>query len=475
MKKFLDQDFMLHSEAAKFLYHNYAKEMPIIDFHNHLSAQEIYENKQFDNITDVWLGGDHYKWRAMRTLGVKEEYITGNANKEEKFLAWANSVPYLIGSPLYHWTHMELQRYFNIPLLLNKQNAKKIYEQINEKLQEPEFRVRGLLQMQKVQVVGTTDDPVDDLKWHRLIREEESIDLKVVPTFRPDKAVNIENAGFAQWVEQLATVVGFEIKDIDHLLKALTLRMEFFKGVGAMASDNGIDVLSYDPLATLEEAGTVFVAMREGIPQTENQIRKYKSVLLDYLGREYNRMGWVMQLHIGALRNNNSRKLAELGPDTGFDAINDSFSIRMLGAYLNKLDATNELPKTIIYDLNPADNHKVVTLMQCFQDGEIPGKIQFGSGWWFMDQKDGMIDQMRSLAANGILSQFVGMLTDSRSFLSFPRHEYFRRILSNLFGEYVEMGEFPGDMNFLGGIIQNICYHNPNAYFGFGVNEEMSK
>jgi len=471
MKKFLDQDFLLHSETAKVLYHQYAKEMPIIDFHNHLSAQEIYENKQFDNISDLWLGGDHYKWRAMRTLGVSEDLVTGNATSADKFQAWAETVPYLIGSPLYHWTHLELQRYFQIDLLLNKQNAKIIYEKVNALLKTEAYRVRGLLKMQQVQVVGTTDDPIDDLKWHQLIKEDETIDLKVVPTFRPDKGVNIEAPAFNEWIDALEQAAGLEIQTLEQLFTALSNRVEFFKKTGAMASDNGIDVLTYDPAATVEAATAIFAARRKGEALNEQEIVTYKSVLLDFLGREYNKQGWVMQLHIGALRNNNSRKLETLGPDTGFDAINDSFSIKMLGAYLNKLDATNELPKTIIYDLNPADNHKVVTLMQCFQDGIIPGKIQFGSGWWFMDQKDGMIDQMRSLAANGVLSQFVGMLTDSRSFLSFPRHEYFRRILANLFGEYVEQGEFPADMDFLGEIIQNICYHNSNVYFGFNVKE----
>lgn len=469
MKKFLDEDFLLHNETAKTLYHQYAKEMPIIDFHNHLSAQEIYENKTFDNISEVWLGGDHYKWRAMRTMAVKEELITGNGTSEDKFQAWAETMPYLLGNPLYHWTHLELQRYFNIEELLNKKNAEAIYEKANALLQTEDFRVRGLLDMQKVQVVGTTDDPIDDLKWHRLIKEDKTIDLKVVPTFRPDKGANIELPTFNPWIDALSEVVGHEIANLEDLFKALSVRMEFFKEAGAMASDNGIDVLLYNPEATVNEAKIIFDKARKNQKLTHDEILTYKSVLLNFLGREYKRMGWVMQLHIGALRNNNTRKLEELGPDTGFDAINDSFSIQMLGAYLNKLDSTNELPKTIIYDLNPADNHKVVTLMQCFQDGVTPGKIQFGSGWWFMDQKDGMIDQMRSLAANGVLSQFVGMLTDSRSFLSFPRHEYFRRLLCNLIGEYVEMGEFPADMEFLGEIVQNISYHNANNYFGFGM------
>jgi len=466
MKKFLDQDFLLHSETAKTLYHHYAADLPIIDFHNHLSAQEIYENKQFADITEVWLGGDHYKWRVMRTLGINEEWITGNASGKEKFMAWAKTMPYLIGNPLYHWTHLELQRYFGIDALLNEQTADAIYAKCNEMLQKDEFRVRGLLKMQKVQVVSSTDDPVDDLKYHQLIAKDPMIDIQVLPTFRPDKAVNINLNWFNDWIDSLGNVVGEKIETLAQLFIALEERMDFFVAVGANASDNGLDVFAYTE-STLEEAEAIFLKARAGEKLSDIEIEKYKTQVFIFLGKAYHKRSWVMQLHIGALRNNNTRMLEKLGPDTGYDAVNNSFDIQKLSYFLNALDVTNQLPKTIIYDLNPADNHKVVTLMQCFQDGITPGKLQFGSGWWFMDQKDGMIDQMRSLAANGVLSQFVGMLTDSRSFLSFPRHEYFRRLLCNLLGEYVESGEYPADIEFLGSVVEDISYNNSKVYFGF--------
>lgn len=465
MKKFLDQDFMLHNDTAKHLYDTYAKNMPIIDFHNHLSAKEIYENRQFDNISQVWLGGDHYKWRAMRTLGVSEEKITGTASNLEKFQAWAKAVPYLVGSPLYHWTHMELDRYFGIKDLLSEKTADAIYEACNEKLKQENFRVRGLLEMQDVQVLCTTDDPTDDLNYHKLLAEE-NYQIQVLPTFRPDKAVNIELSWFNDWVDTLGSVVGYTIGTLDDLFKALASRMDYFVSIGCKVCDNGLDTFAYTA-STKEEAEAIFLKGRARQTLSPLEVEKYKTQLLTYLGREYHKRGWVMQLHIGALRNNNTRMLETLGPDTGYDSINNSFDIAKLGQFLNTLEQTDQLPKTIIYDLNPADNHKVVTLMQCFQDGNTAGKLQFGSGWWFMDQKDGMIDQMRSLAANGVLSTFVGMLTDSRSFLSFPRHEYFRRILCQLLGEYVEAGEYPNNLEFLGEVVENICYHNSNQYFGF--------
>ena len=467
MKKFLDQDFLLYNETAKMLYHEYAAKMPIIDFHNHLSAQEIYENKQFGDLTEVWLGGDHYKWRVLRTLGVAEELVTGSGAAWEKFFAWAKGMPYLIGNPLYHWTHLELQRYFGIDTLLSEKTAAEIFAKCNEMLQKGEFRARGLLEMQKVKVMCTTDDPVDDLKFHRLIAEDEGIDLQVLPSFRPDKAVNIELCWFNDWLDTLADVVGYEIAELADLLRALEERMDFFVAVGCKVSDNGIDVFSYTTDVTFAEAEAVFLKGRAGEALTVVEVEKYKAFVLLFLGKEYHKRNWVMQLHIGALRNNNTRKLNEIGPDTGYDAVNNSFDIGKLGKFLNDLDSKDKLPKTIIYNLNPADNHKIVTLMQCFQDGITPGKLQFGSGWWFMDQKDGMIKQMRDLAANGVLAKFVGMLTDSRSFLSFPRHEYFRRILCQLLGEYVESGEYPADTRFLGRVVCDIAYNNAREYFGF--------
>ena len=467
VKKFLDRDFLLHNETAKVLYHEYAAKMPIIDFHNHLSAQEIYENKQFSDLTEIWLGGDHYKWRVLRTLGVPENLVTGSASAEEKFNAWAKCVPYLIGNPLFHWTHLELQRYFGIDELLSEKTALEIFLKCNEMLQKEEFCARGLLKMQNVQAMCTTDDPVDDLKFHQLIAEDKAINLQVLPSFRPDKAVNIELSWWSDWVDTLAKVVGHKIEKLEDLEKALECRMDFFVSVGCKVSDNGIDVFSYVTDVTEDEAALIFAKGRAGKSITAVEVEKYKAYMMLFLGRAYHKCGWVMQLHIGALRNNNTRKLNELGPDTGYDAVNNAFDVAKLAKFLNDLDGTDQLPKTIIYNLNPANNHNIVTLMQCFQDGITPGKLQFGSGWWFMDQKDGMINQMRDLAANGVLSKFIGMLTDSRSFLSFPRHEYFRRILCGLLGEYVESGEYPADIEFLGSVVQDISYNNAKEYFGF--------
>ena len=465
MKEFLTEDFLLQNETAKALYHDFAKNMPIIDFHSHLSAKEIYENRQFSNISDVWLGGDHYKWRAMRALGVNEEIVTGkDVSGEEKFNAWASSMPYLIGNPLYHWTHLELQRYFNIKTPLSAASASAIYEECNRLLATEDFRVRGLLDMMNVEVICTTDDPVDDLHYHQLIKQEGTCKQQILPTFRPDKAVNIELSWFNEWIGTLSQVVGYEIKNISDLFKALEERMDFFTQCGCKASDNGVDVLAFTE-STVQEADAILQKALAGEILTKEEVEKYKTQLYLFLGEQYNNRGWVMQFHIGALRNNNTAMLEKLGPDTGYDAINNSLDTQKLSKFLNGLNLKGALPKTIIYDLNPSDNHKVVTLMQCFQDGVTPGKIQFGSGWWFNDHKDGMNDQMRALAANGVLAKFVGMLTDSRSFLSFPRHEYFRRLLCQLLGEYVENGEYPNDIEFLGQVVKDICYYNAQAFF----------
>ncbi|MEO3152656.1 glucuronate isomerase [Turicibacter sanguinis] len=465
MKGFLTEDFLLQNETAKVLYHQHAKKMPIIDFHSHLSAKEIYENNKFSNISEVWLGGDHYKWRAMRALGVNESIITGKeVSGEEKFNAWASSMPYLIGNPLYHWTHLELQRYFNIKTPLSAKSAKKIYEECNRLLATEDFRVRGLIDMMNVEVICTTDDPCDDLKYHQLIKEEGTCKAQILPTFRPDKAVNIELSWFTAWVQTLSQVVGYDIHELSDLFKALEERMDFFVECGCKACDNGVDVLAFTD-STVEEAAEIFKKAMSGATLTKEEVEKYKTQLYLFLGEQYHNRGWVMQFHIGAQRNNNTTMLEKLGPDTGYDSINNSLDTQKLSKFLNSLNLKGALPKTIIYDLNPSDNHKVVTLMQCFQDGVTPGKIQFGSGWWFNDHKDGMNDQMRALAANGVLAKFVGMLTDSRSFLSFPRHEYFRRLLCQLLGEYVENGEYPNDVEFLGQIVEDICYNNAKSFF----------
>lgn len=464
MREFLNEDFLLYNETAKTLYHNYAKQMPIIDFHSHLNPQEIYENKQFNNITEVWLGGDHYKWRVMRTLGVNEEAITGEVDSEEKFKCWAKSMPYLIGNPLYHWTHLELQRYFDIKTPLSAKSAKEIYEASNQILATEDYRVRGLIDQMNVDVICTTDDPCDDLKYHQLIREEGTFKTKVLPTFRPDKAANIELSWFNDWVATLSSVVGYEVNSLDSLHQALEERMDYFVTCGCKASDNAIDVVAFTE-STKEEADQILKKALAHESLTKEEVDKYKTQMYLFLGEQYNKRGWVMQIHIGAMRNNNTAMLEKLGSDTGYDSINNSLDTQKLSKLLNALNGNKNLPKTIIYDLNPSDNHKIVTLMQCFQDGVTPGKLQFGSAWWFNDHKDGMNDQMRALAANGVLSKFVGMLTDSRSFLSFPRHEYFRRLLCQLLGEYVELGEYPNDLELLGQIVQDICYNNAKQFF----------
>ena len=467
MKNFLDQDFLLHNETAKTLYHEYAAKMPIIDFHNHLSAKEIYENQNFPSLADAWLREDHYKWRALRTLGIAEALVTGDGADVDKFAAWSKSMPYLFGNPLYHWTHLELQRYFDIHEPLSATTADDIYAKCNAMLQQDEYRPQGLLEMQQVQAMCTTDDPIDDLAYHRLIANDPNINIQVLPSFRPDKAVDIELSWFNDWVDTLAGVVGFGIEKLDDLLTALENRMDFFVDSGCVVSDNGIDVLLYTNKVTKTEAEAIFVKGRTGAALTTTEIEQYKGYMLKFLGEAYHARNWVMQLHIGALRNNNSRQMQAIGPNTGYDAVNNPFDIAKLGQFLDDLDSHGKLPKTIIYNLNPANNHNIVTLMQCFQDCVTPGKIQFGSGWWFMDQKDGMKNQLRDLMANGVLATFIGMLTDSRSFLSFPRHEYFRRILCQLIGEAVEAGEYPADIAFLGKIVQDISYNNAKTYFGF--------
>ncbi|MCL1936689.1 MAG: glucuronate isomerase [Defluviitaleaceae bacterium] len=471
MKKFLDDDFLLTGETAKILYHEYAKDMPIVDFHNHLNAKEIYENKKFDNITELWLSSDHYKWRALRTLGFSENLVTGDGSAKDKFMSWAITLPYLIGNPLFHWSHLELKRYFGIDDILNEKTAEDIFEKCNEMLQKEQYKVIPLLEMQKVRVLCTTDDPIDSLKYHNLIKKDETIQIEVLPSFRPDKVINIDEKGFNEWVDKLSDIAGFKIEKLDELLQALEIRIKFFEESGCKTADNGIDNFVFEN-STFEEAENVFLKIRNNdIHITKNEIIKYKSYILLYLAKSYHKRNWVMQLHIGALRENNTRMVKELGPNSGYDSIGNSINVVKLSNFLNALDIKNELPKTIIYNINPSDNHKIVTLMQCFQDGIIPGKIQFGSGWWFMDTKDGITNQIKDLAANGVVSKFVGMLTDSRSFLSFPRHEYFRRIICNIFGEYVESGEYPNDIEFLGNIIKNICFYNSMEYFGFKFNK----
>ncbi len=468
MKKFMDENFLLDNGTAIKLYHDFAKEMPIIDYHCHISPKEIAENKRYRNITEIWLGGDHYKWKAMRSNGIDEEYITGGAEDKDKFLKWAETVPYTIGNPLYHWSHLELQRFFGIDTLLNKESAEGIWEKCNELLQKEEFTARELIKRSNVKVICTTDDPTDTLEYHKVIAKDNTFDVKVLPAFRPDKAINIEKDGFTAWINNLGVIVGRKIETLDTLLEALKERVLYFNSLGCRASDHALDPIAFEK-SNYEEVNNIFIKVLNQDELTISDIQKYKTHVLLFLGREYAKLGWAMQLHIGVIRNVNSRMMRNLGPDTGFDTIGDYVFSEALAKFLDALDTTNELPKTILYCVNPRDNEVLATMIGSFQGGGIPGKIQFGSGWWFNDQKDGMIRQITALSNMGLLSRFVGMLTDSRSFLSYTRHEYFRRILCNLLGEWVEKGELPNDMDLLGEIARDICYNNANRYFGFDV------
>ena len=462
MKEFMGRDFLLDSKTAEQLYYDYAKDMPIFDYHCHLNPKEIYEDKVYENITEIWLGGDHYKWRLLREFGVDERYITGDAEPYEKFLAYAKAMPYFIGNPIYAWTHLELRRFFGIDDLLCEKNAKKIYDEANEKLKD--MSARTLITRAGVTALCTTDDPIDTLEYHIMLADDESFPVKVLPSFRPDKAMKIDDEGFLSWLGALEGVVGYPIKSFATLKKALLQRACYFDTVGCVCADHGLDTFEYEP-ATAAECERIFAAALAGEPISRSDREKHKGALLVFLGRVYNELGWVQQYHIGAIRNNSKRNFLALGVDKGFDGINDENYIPKLSAVLSALDETGELPRTILYCLNPRDNEALSVMMNCFQDGKIKGKIQFGSGWWFNDQKDGMQRQMEALMQTGLISEFVGMLTDSRSFLSYTRHEYFRRILCSKIGALVENGEYPADIEFVGEIVKNICYGNAYRYF----------
>jgi len=469
MKPFLDEYFLLHNKTAQTLYHEYAKQMPIIDYHCHLPPQQIAADTKFDNLTQVWLYGDHYKWRAMRTNGVDESYCSGTKTDEEKFKQWAVTVPYTLRNPLYHWTHLELQRYFGIHTLLNADTAASIYASCNEQLQTPACTVRNLLRRMNVRLVCTTDDPVDGLEYHRQLKQE-GFEIPVLPAFRPDQAMNTANAStFNSYVNRLEATSGIAVSSLDDYLTALQNRHDFFASAGCSVSDHGLEEIYADDY-TDSEVRNIFDKIRSGKELNELETRKLKSALLVYFAEWDAAKGWVQQYHLGALRNNNTRQLQQLGADTGWDSIGDVQQGRALSKFLGRLDAEGKLAKTILYNLNPADNELFATMAGNFNDGSVAGKIQFGSAWWFLDQKDGMVKQLNALSNMGLLSRFVGMLTDSRSFLSFPRHEYFRRILCNLFGEEIEKGELPNELAWTGKIIQDICYYNAAAYFKFNLD-----
>jgi len=474
MKKFLDENFLLSTETAQRLFHEYAKNMPIIDYHNHLPPNEMAEDKNFENVTRVWLNGDHYKWRAMRTNGVNEAYITGDKSDWEKFEKWAETVPFTLRNPLYHWTHLELQRYFNITDVLDGSNARKVYDASSALLQTKEYSVRGLLEKMNVRVVCTTDDPVDSLEYHKKIKAGDW-KVKVLPAFRPDKAMNVDDVtNFNNYLTLLEGAANVSISTFNDYLAALKKRHDYFALNNCGVSDHGLEEIYAEEYTQTEIAG-IFAKIRSGGELTLTENRKFKSAMLVIFAEWDHERGWVQQYHLGAIRNNNSRMMRQLGPDTGWDSIGDFSQARTLAKFLDRLDKNDKLAKTIIYNLNPSDNELFATMIGNFNDGSVAGKVQWGSAWWFLDQKDGMIRQLNALSNMGLLSRFVGMLTDSRSFLSFPRHEYFRRLLCDLLGTEMENGELPNDMNWIGKMVQDICFNNAQQYFNWNDLEVKTK
>ena len=475
MKAFMDRDFLLETETAKHLFHDYSEALPLVDYHCHISPREIYENRRFNNLTEVWLGGrqpdggyfgDHYKWRVMRSNGVSEDYITGDKPAYERYIKFVEALEMAIGNPMLHWCNLELRQFFGYDKPLTPENAKEAWDFCNDKLQnDPSLTVRGIIEKANVAFIGTTDDPIDTLEWHGRIKADESIKVQVCPSFRPDKAININKPGFADYIGKLAQSVGKDkLGTAQEVLEALTLRLEFFKTMGCRASDHGLDYIPFRPAAA-EEVERAYQKALAGEKVTTEEAEKYQTAVLLHLGRAYHRLGIAMQLHYSCLRNMNARMYAKLGPDTGFDMIAQNSCGGDIAALLSALDGTGECPKTILYSLNPADNEQLGTLLGCFQSDELPGKIQHGSAWWFNDTKSGMEEQMRSLANLGLLGNFVGMLTDSRSFLSYARHDYFRRIFCNLVGNWVENGEYPNSEAALRRIVEGVSYRNAARYF----------
>ena len=477
MREFMDKDFLLTTETAKKLYHEHAEKMPIIDYHCHLQPKEIAEDKHFRNLAEAWLGagdryGDHYKWRALRARGYMEDSISGNVpgksleeSDYQKYTQFVESMPYFVGNPLYHWSHLELRRYFDIYDIINKNNAKKIWDEANEKLKT--LSAREMLYKFNVDTVCTTDDPVDDLHWHKQMNADKTLKVKVRPAFRPDKAINVELDWFGSWVSQLSKVVGYEINSVKLLCKALAERIDFFHEMGSRLSDHALDVLCYAP-ATEAEVEAIFQKGLKNEPVSIEEQDKYKGYILVFLGKEYAKRGWTQQYHIGALRNNSKSMLKKIGPDTGYDAIEDAVYMEKLSALLGALDAADSLPKTILYCLNPRDNYALMVLAGCFQKEGVKNRVQVGTAWWFLDQQDGMRQNMETMMQVAIISQTVGMLTDSRSFLAYPRHEYYRRLLCQMLGNLVESGQYPAsELDTLGKIVEVICYNNAKEFFGF--------
>jgi glucuronate isomerase len=473
MKNFLDENFLLKTKTAQQLYHDYAKNMPIIDYHCHLPPDQIANDIKFQNITQAWLYGDHYKWRAMRTNGVEETYCTGNAADTDKFKKWAETVPYTVRNPLYHWTHLELQRYFGIYDTLNPDTARKIYDDSTARLQTQEYSVRNLLRKMNVKLVCTTDDPVDSLEYHRQLKKD-GFEIPILPAFRPDHAMNVADPQkFIAYTKKLESVTNIAISSFDDFLYALQNRHDFFASMGCSVSDHGLEEI-YAEDFTGSEIDAIFNKVHAGKILNDAEQRKFKSAMLIHFAEWDWEKGWVQQFHLGALRNNNTRMTQQLGPDTGWDSIGDFSQARPLARFLDKLDSNNKLAKTVLYNLNPSDNEMMATMIGNFNDGSSVGKVQWGSAWWFLDQKDGMTKQINTLSNMGLLSRFIGMLTDSRSFLSFPRHEYFRRILCDLFGDEIENGELPNDVNWIGKIIQDICFNNNKNYFNWQLQPQAA-
>jgi len=468
---FITDDFMLCNEVSRTLFHKYAQNQPIIDYHCHLSPMDIAEDRQFENLSQIWLSGDHYKYRAMRANGIAEKYITGESSDLEKFMKWAETVPYTLRNPLYHWTHMELKNYFGIDRLLDSTSAESIYKECSEMLRQPEYSVRNLLRKMNVQLVGTTDDPTDDLRYHRQLREEQ-FEISVVPSFRPDKATEIEKgAAFISWVELLENSIGHAIKDYAAFIKALEKRHDYFHEMGCRVSDHG-HANFYAEAYTEDEIAIIFEKGRNGIPLTAVEVLQYKSAVLFELAMMNHAKSWAQQFHVGAIRNNNSRMMTEIGADQGFDSIGDLNMAASMSLFFDRLNSANGLAKTIVYNLNPRDSELFASMAANFNEGPVAGKMQYGSAWWFLDQKDGMEKQMNVLSNFGLLSRFVGMVTDSRSFMSFPRHEYFRRLLCSILGTEVEKGELPNDLHLLGKMVEDICCHNAIDYFEFPIREK---
>lgn len=470
MEKFMDKDFLLTTETAKKLYHEHAEKMPIIDYHCHLQPKEIYEDKKFRNLTEAWLGagdryGDHYKWRSLRARGYEEDSISGPDDDYKKYYQFVESMPYFVGNPLYHWSHLEMQRYFGINDIINAKNAKKIWDEANAKLET--LTAREMMYKFNVKTVCTTDDPVDSLEWHKKMMEDKTLNVTVRPAFRPDKAINVELSWFESWVNQLAKVCGKEIKSLNDLTDCLASRIEFFHSMGSRVSDHALDVVHYTP-ATYEEANAVFLKGMKHEAISSHEQDQYKGYILLFLGKQYKKHCWVQQYHIGALRNNSKKMLEKIGPDTGFDAIEDAVYMEKLSALLGALDANDALPKTILYCLNPRDNYALTVLAGCFQEEGVKSRVQVGTAWWFLDQLDGMKQNLETQMQVGLISQSVGMLTDSRSFLAYPRHEYYRRLLCQMLGNLVESGQYPvEELDTLGKIVEDICYNNAKEFFGF--------